>query len=136
MDRSDRLDSLFTKEQREAAEARLKRLDRPLSIDLRGTARFSSGRLWLTDQGLKLLEVDVAETGGWQGRITVMSREPLEACREATIAIDRADAPAERLNGRLDASRPGRRAGDPPPDGPRYYASFMPAGAGQGFEFR
>lgn len=135
MDRSDRIDSLFTKEQREAAEARLRRLDQPLTMDQRGTARLSSGRLWLTEHGLQLQEVEVAETGRWRTRITIISREPLKGGAEATLAIDRDGTPAERLIGRLEGSRPGTRAGDPDRP-PPYYTVFRPSGDAEQFRFR
>ena len=135
MDRSDRIDSLFTKEQQEAAEARLRRLDQPLSIDQRGTARRTTGRLWLTEHGLQLKEVEVAETGRWRTRITIISREPLMGGAEATLAIDREHGPGDRLVGRLEGSRPGTRAGDPDRP-PPYYTVFRPSGDGEAFQFR
>lgn len=135
MDRSDRIDSLFTKEQQEAAEARLQRLDQPLTMDQRGTARRTTGRLWQTAHGLQLQEVEVAETGRWRTRITIISREPLLGGTEVTLAIDRDDGPAERLIGRLEGSRPGNRAEDPERP-PPYYTVFRPTGDGEAFQFR
>ena len=126
--RSDRMISPVTEEQRQTAEAMIRNLPFDTRIDMRGSATITPSRLWALDRGMTLHEVAVSRLPDERAHLTVISDQPLDPSRRALLAVQEDSGRESRLTGRLGASRPGRRAEDRHLLRPLFYAVFEPEG--------
>ena len=129
LQRSDRMISPVTEEQRQRAEAMIRNLPFNTKVDMRGSAIIRPSRLWALDRGMILHEVAVSRLPDEQAPLTVISEQPLDGSSRALLAVREDSGTETRLTGRLGPSRPGNRQEDRRLLRPRFYARFEPDAA-------